>query len=210
MITRTRFVLVYLLLILTWCSISLYSRSTVPVSKPLAEFPSVCREWRMTSQTRFSDNILNILMPTDYLSRTYEGTDGKRIALYIGYHDGGKKSGDIHSPKHCLPGSGWQQISTAHMELAEPLGAINLVKAVYEKGGSKELFFYWFQVQDKTLSNEYALKVSGIKNSIFLGRKDAAFIRISVPFEENEKEATTTGIDFVHDIYPLIRDFIPS
>lgn len=208
--TRYRFTLVYLMLTLTWAFICLSVRTAVPVVNPLAKFPATCQEWRMTSQVRFSDETLSVLKPTDYLSREYESITGKRIRLYIGYHDGGKKSGEIHSPKNCLPGSGWQQVSTEQMHLSEQIGKINLVKAVYQKGEIRELFLYWFQIQDRTFSDEYSLKLAGISNAILYGRKDASFIRVSVPFEADEKEATEAGLNFIRDIHPLMRDFIPA
>jgi EpsI family protein len=210
MIARSRFILLYLLLMLTWACIHLTSRTSVPVAKPLAQFPAVYQEWRMISQERFSDVVLSVLKPTDYLSRNYEAPKVRRIGLYIGYHDGGKESGEIHSPKNCLPGSGWQQVSTERMNLNTPLNKISLIKAVYQKGEIREMFLYWFQVQDKTLSDEYSLKLAGITNSIFHGRKDAAFIRISVPFDVDEHEAAEAGVRFIQDFYPLIREFLPA
>lgn len=210
MIARFRFIFFYILLVLTWVCIHTPFRTAVPMAKPLAEFPTLCQEWRMTSQERFSEDVLSVLKPTDYLSREYEDTRGKRIGLYIGYHDGGKNSGEIHSPKNCLPGSGWQQVSTERMYFNEPLGTINLVKAVYQKGESRELFFYWFQMQKESFSDEYSLKLAGIANSVMHGRKDASFIRVSVPFETDEKEAIAAGVGFIRNMYPLIRNFIPA
>ena len=207
---RFRFILFYLLVLLTWVCTYLPSRASVAGIRPLADFPVSYREWRMTSQGSFSKEILAALKPTDYLSRRYENGTGSRIGLYIGYHDGGKNSGEIHSPKNCLPGSGWQQLSSQRMLLNEPLGTINLVKAVYRKAESRELFLYWFQVRDTSLADEYSLKLAGITGSILHGRKDAAFIRVSVPFETDEAEAAAAGIRFIRDIYPLIRDFIPA
>ena len=209
MTARFRFIFFYCMIVLTWACIHLPSIAAVPVAKPLSDFPAICHEWRMTSQTRFSEDILNVLKPTDYLSRSYEGSNIKNVGLYIGYHDGSGKSGEIHSPKNCLPGSGWQQVSTEQIKLDEPLGKICMVRAVYQKGESRELFLYWFQVQGKTLSDEYSLKLAEITNSIIHGRKDAAFIRVSVPFEDNEHEASAAGIRFIRDVYPLIREFLP-
>jgi len=211
MTTRYRFILFYIMLSLAWACTRLPSIAATPAAKPLSGFPASFQEWRMTSQNRFNEEVINVLKPTDYLSRSYERANVKqRVSLYIGYHDGGKESGEIHSPKNCLPGSGWQQLSTERIDLKEPLGKISLVKAVYQKGDSRELFMYWFQVQDKTLSDEYSLKLAGITNSIFHGRKDAAFVRVSVPFEADEHEATAAGTGFIRDIFPLIREFLPA
>jgi len=210
MIARSRFILFYLLLMLTWACIHLTSRAAVPVVRPLSQFPDAYQGWRMISQERFSEAILSVLKPTDYLARSYERPNVRRIGLYIGYHDGGKESGEIHSPKNCLPGSGWQQISTERVHLSTPPGKISLIKAVYQKGERRELFLYWFQMQDKTLADEYSLKLVGISNSIIHGRRDAAFIRISVPFEADEQEAAAAGVHFIQDFYPLIREFLPA
>ena len=205
-----RFIIVYILLAATWGYLDFHTDRTIPVAKPLIEFPGNVQGWHVTSQSSFGKEILNVLRPTDYLSRQYSRMTGDTIGLYIGYHDGGKDSGEIHSPKHCLPGSGWQEISSDRMDLVTPKGHVNLVKAVYQKGENRELFFYWFQVQGNTLTNEYALKVAEIMNSLFHGRRDAAFVRISVPIIADEKGAETSGIDFIREIYPLIGNFIPS
>jgi EpsI family protein len=210
MTARNRFMLFYLLLLATWASLQLQVRAAVPVARPLADFPKNWQKWRMTSQTRFSEDILKVLKPTDYLSRRYEEPNGRNIGLYIGYHDGGRGSGKIHSPRHCLPGSGWQQESTERMELAGEKGGIRLVKAVYRKGDTRELFLYWFQVREKTMSDEYSLKLAEMTNAIRHGRRDAAFIRISVPFGGDEEEAAAVGVAFIRDFLPLIRGYLPS
>ncbi len=209
MIPGVRFILYYLLLIVTMGCMLLTVRKSAPHTNPLAYFPTICRDWRMTSQEHFSDDILAVLKPTDYLSRRYEAGNGTRIGLYIGYHDGGRASGDIHSPKNCLPGSGWQQLSSERIIIKNALGPINLVQAVYQKGENRELFLYWFQVQEKTMSDEYSLKVTGIINSIMHGRTESSFIRISVPIDGDEHDAAATGLRFVRDVYPLIREFLP-
>ena len=205
-----RFLVVYVLLAAAWGYLNFHSEMVVPVARPLADFPDSFRGWHVTSQSRFGEEVLNVLRPTEYLARQYSGMVGDTIGLYIGYHDGGKETGEIHSPKHCLPGSGWQEISSDRMDLATTKGHVNLVKAVYQKGENRELFFYWFQVQNTTLSNEYTLKVAEIMNSLLHGRRDAAFVRISVPIVTDEKGAESTGINFIREIYPLIGDYIPS
>jgi EpsI family protein len=150
-----------------------------------------------------------VLKPTDYISRTYAGNDGRLVELYIGYHGGGKNGGEIHSPKHCLPGSGWYESSSRKIRIDMAKGEINLVQAVYQKGESKELFLYWFQVKDKTLTDEYSLKISEIVNSMIYRRRDASFVRISVPVQGDQDQAMATGERFVRDFYPAIREHLP-
>ena len=209
MIKKYRFFIVYALLIAAALFVHLHGDVAVPVNRPLGEIPQRAGDWRMVGQTRFDDRILEVLKPTDYLSRSYTDQKGNRVGFYLGYHGGGPESGPIHSPKHCLPGSGWQEVTTEIGELAVGGRDIKLVRSVYQNGYSKEIFLYWFQVKGKSLANEYALKVAEVTNSIFYNRKDSAFIRISVPVADDLDEAIAVGERFVRDFYPHIASVLP-
>jgi EpsI family protein len=209
-VSRSRFLTVYLLIAAAALYISLHADVTVPVNAPLESFPAMIGGWRMTSQIELDEAVIDTLRPTDYLERTYEGRDGGTVELYIGYHGGGKESGEIHSPKHCLPGSGWQEDSSIRTQMNIDGRKINLVRAVYQKGETEELFYYWYQVGEHTLSDMYSLKLAQIADSILHNRRDAAFVRISVPVQADETRASADGKKFIQDFYPTIRKFLPS
>lgn len=209
MIKNFHFIIVCLLLAATGLYLNLHADVTVPMNRPFAEFPTLVQEWRTVSREEFGESVLDVLKPTDYLSRIYAGSDGRTVQLYIGYHGGGKKGGEIHSPRHCLPGSGWYEASSKKTSLDIGGGSVNLVQAVYQKGERRELFLYWFQVQDKTLTDEYALKRSQIVNSMLHRRRDASFVRISVPLEGRPEQSVADGERFVRDFYPVIAEHLP-
>jgi EpsI family protein len=209
MIKLSRFIIVYVLLGIVALYINLHSDIMITTNKPLTEFPVNNKGWRMFSEAAFSENVLSVLKPTDYLSRQYVSPDGNKVSFYLGYHGGGKESGGIHSPKHCLPGSGWYEVSSRQRAIVNGGKKINLVEAVYQKGENKELFLYWFQVRGKTLDDEYSLKLSEILNSLLYRRRDSAFVRISVPFEADENKAKMTGEQFVMDFDAVIQKFLP-
>jgi EpsI family protein len=183
---------------------------TVPVNKPFSTFPSQVGGWKISGESFMTDNVLAVLKPTDYLSRSYESIKGERVTIYLGYHGGGKDGGEIHSPKHCLPGSGWNEVYSEKTKFESSSESINLVKSVYQKAENRELFLYWFQVKGKTLDNEYLLKISEIINSAIYRRRDAAFVRISVPFTNDEQKARVTGEQFIRDFYPVISSYLPK
>jgi exosortase D (VPLPA-CTERM-specific) len=205
-----KFMSVFLLLAVGALYLNLHQDLQVPMNKPLDQFPTVVSGWRMTQEYPMSADVQKVLLATDTLSRSYMAADGKTVDIYIGYHGGGKESGEIHSPKHCLPGSGWQEVSTKSRLLDVSGTKINLVQAVYQKGGSRELFLYWFQVQAKTISDEYSLKLAEITNSILNRRRDASFIRISLPYGADEPAAAATGERFIADFMPAIHEFLPK
>jgi len=205
----SKFIIIYTLLSAAALFLFTHSDTAMPTNKPFSQFPRQVAGWKMSDQYDFSANVLKVLKATDYISRQYQGSDGVAVNLYVGYHNGEKGGGGIHSPKHCLPGSGWLEISSRKDTLATPNGNLNIVRAVYQKGSSKELFLYWFQMMDKTITDEYALKLSEIKNSILYQRRDETFIRVSVPFEQDEARATAVGEAFIRVFEKVIREFLP-
>ncbi|MEW5744169.1 MAG: exosortase C-terminal domain/associated protein EpsI [Nitrospirota bacterium] len=209
MIKKTRFMAVFALLILTVLFVNLHADISVPMNKSFGEFPVSHREWRMLSQTSFSEAVLRVLKPTDYLFRRYADGSDTPVYLYIGYHGGGKNSGGIHSPKHCMPGAGWYEALEEKISVDVGGRRMQLVKTVYQKGDEKELFLYWYQVKGRALSDEYSLKAYEIINSMLYRRRDSAFIRISVPITGDEQRSFEAGVKFIKDFYPVITEYLP-
>lgn len=210
MIKRTHFAAVYLFLLAAALYLNLHRDLEVPMNRPLEQFPASLSRWRMTGESSLSGDVQNVLKATDTLVREYAGPDGEQVALYIGYHGGGKDGGEIHSPKHCLPGSGWFEESSSRATIEAGGDELNLVRAVYRKGDASELFLYWYQVRDKSISDEFSLKGQQIVNSVLHRRRDASFIRVSVPFDGDREAALATGERFVRDLLPAIHSFLPG
>ena len=210
MIGKSRFVALYALLIAAGLYLQLHRDLGVPMKASFHQFPSQVSQWRMTEETRLSDQVQSVLKASDVLMRQYVNPQGERVELYIGYHDGARGTGEIHSPKHCLPGGGWHELSSQRTQMAAAGDRLNLVKAVYQKGDNSELFLYWFQVRGRSVSEEFSLKAEQIANSVLYRRRDASFIRISVPFQTDPHRAEAIGAKFVSDFLPAIRSFLPG
>lgn len=204
------FIIVNILFAAVGLYINLHQDLQVPINKSFDQFPVAISGWRVVGESYLSDRVQKVLKATDILSRLYAQAEGKQVGLYIGYHGGGKGTGGIHSPRHCLPGSGWYEVSTRRTQLDVAGERINLVQAVYQKGSEREAFLYWFQARNKTINDEYSLKLAEITNSALYRRRDTAFIRISVPFETDQQEAMALGERFMRDMFPTIREFLPG
>ena len=205
-----RYLVVCGLLLLAAIFVHRHQDITVPTNKPLAEIPTTLGGWRMISQDIFDERTLAVLKPTDYLSRVYGDDRGRRVSLYIGYHGGGPESGPIHSPKHCLPGSGWQVVDEKAEDLSVAGKKLALVSSVYQNGEQRSLFLYWFQVRGESMTSEYQLKFSEIKNSILYNRRDSAFIRVSLSFNGDVAPAKRLAQEFVREFYPYVDAVLPK
>jgi len=204
-----RFYILFILLGMSALYVYTRSEAAVPVNKALSLFPQKVADWTMTGQARFDERVLAVLLPTDYLSRSYIDSGGNKLSLYIGFHDGGPNSGPIHSPKQCLPGSGWNYLNNEVKQVDLDGDTIPYVSAIYQKDTEKQLFLYWFQVRDQMLTNEYALKLAMLKNSLFSNRRDSSFIRLSVMATDGEDQATELGEQFITNFFPAIREALP-
>ncbi|MGE4421867.1 MAG: exosortase C-terminal domain/associated protein EpsI [Pseudodesulfovibrio sp.] len=206
-----KFILVFALLLVAGAYIQLVEPRAILLDRPLAEFPVTVGEWRMVREDVFSPEIMAILRPTDYMSRDYVDGKGDRVTLYIGYHGGRKGEGGIHSPRNCLPSAGWFTNSTELVPVRLNDGRdIEIVDTVMSKDTYTVSFYYWYQVRGGILTNEYALKLSEMWNSIVSRRKDAAFIRISMPIPKGSKGTSEALNDFVRTFYPVIAGWLPG
>jgi exosortase D (VPLPA-CTERM-specific) len=186
-----------------------HSDLSIPLNRPLSQFPAQVNGWRTTSQSEFSGRVSSLLKPTDYLQRSYVDRTGNMIELYVGYHDGGPDSGDIHSPRQCLPGSGWHKVASKDHQIETSAGRLNLVEAIYQKGDTQELFLYWYQVKNSSITSEYRLKLARVINSLKEGRRDASFVRVTVPMQVGAGDADAIGLAFLREFYPLIAQYLP-
>lgn len=207
---RSRFILVLVLVGAMGLYMTMHRDLEVPLSRPFSEFPPSHNGWRMAGQSALSASVLKVLLPSDYLSRRYEAEDGTQVDMYLSYFDGGPGSGGIHSPKHCLPGSGWTELSSQRMTMELGGETVKLVRAIYAMGDNREVIYYWFAMRGQTLSDEYSLKLAEITGSMFHRRRDQSFIRISVRARDNLDVAEKRIVDFLRDFYPMIREFLPS
>lgn len=181
----------------------------VPPKKQLSELPLEINGWR--GRVSYLDAaVLNSLRVSDYLERVYV-RDGLPVSVYIGYYASQGEGAQIHSPKHCLPGSGWLKLGEEVRTIA--LGErqnIRFVEATYQKEGGKDLFLYWYKMKDVCLTNEYLLKLQMIAHSLLYQRNDAAFIRLVAPVGEDHGLARETLEAFMQDFVPLLSDYLPE
>jgi EpsI family protein len=206
---RYRFLVIFVLLAGMGAYMSFHRDLIVPLARPFGEFPPVHAGWRMVGQSSLSENVIKVLMPTNYLSRRYVAEDGTTVDMYLSFFDGGPDSGGIHSPKHCMPGSGWFEMSSERTTMELGGETVKLVRAVYAMGEQRELIYYWFDMRGKTMSDEYSLKLAEIKGSMFHNRRDQSFIRISVQARDNVEAAQKQVEDFLRDFFPVIREYLP-
>jgi len=207
---RFRFIILSILLACAGLYMNFHKDLVVPLAKPFGDFPPTHNGWRMVGQSTLSENVMKVLMPSEYLSRRYADENGATVDMYLSFFDGGPDSGRIHSPKHCVAGAGWTELSSQRAVMNLGGENVNLVKSIYAKGSIREVIYYWFDMRGKTMSDEYALKLAEITGSMFHRRRDQSFMRISVQCDGETKLAEIQIEAFLRVFYPMIRNYLPS
>src|SRR5262249_61709952 len=87
----------------------------------LDTFPYRIDGWIGRDAEPLDPDTLRILAADTYLNRNYTGgASAAPVNLYVAYYGRQRPGVSIHSPLHCLPGTGWEPIDVA--TIAAPIG----------------------------------------------------------------------------------------
>lgn len=209
-----RFSLAALLLILAAAFLGLRSRAEMIAPRiPLAQFPNQIDN-RIGTDQPITQDVLDVLGPGDFLMRDYEDSAKKLIPvnLYIAYFQSQRTGDTIHSPKNCLPGSGWSPIQSDQISLTAPGGQpITVNRYVLANGEHKLLALYWYQAHGRVVASEYSAKFYLVADAMRLNRTDGSLVRIITPImSESDSSAAEARVEqFAASIAPSLDQFIP-
>jgi EpsI family protein len=183
------------------------------INKSLSDFPATISQWQGT-KSRFDENVYDILGVDDSILYNYYNEKRETIQLYIGYYQSQREGEIIHSPKNCMPGSGWDIIDNTLLALnlenhdGEP---IKIIKLKLHNGINSQIAFYWFHSRGRIINSEYAQKIYLVWDSITRNRTDGSFVRLLSPITDGNEAQTIERLkEFSEQIIPLLNDFIPT
>jgi EpsI family protein len=177
---------------------------------PLQQFPVALGDWYGQDQL-LEQRIANATGADDLLNRTYRGENGQPIGLYVGYYRSQRTGETIHSPKNCLPGTGWEPVRAGRLTIPMPPGPPMVVNEyLVEKDGNQYLVLYWYQARGRVVASEYSGKVWLVLDAITRNRTDGALVRLFTPTKDGEDRARERAVNFVRILYPELTKFIPE
>jgi len=186
----------------------------VPPRQPLAFISNELGAWQLVRRQIIDDRIAKVLKADDYVSRIYRDHDNREAELFIAYYASQRAGDTMHSPKNCLPGSGWLPVQNDVVNLA-PVSATEplwINRYVIEKQGERALVLYWYQAHKRVIASEYRGKVYLVWDALRLRRTDGALVRVTLPLRRDEEinSATQVGLHFAQTIFGSLSNFIPA
>ncbi len=188
-------------------------KEVVPASPPLNQFPKVTADWTLSEEGVVEKEVMDILKADDVLSRSYVNSARTASAnLFIAFFKSQRTGQAPHSPKNCLPGSGWVP-SVSDIVPIEIAGRtpIQVNRYIVQKGDAASLVLYWYQSRDRVVASEYTAKYYVIRDAMEFNRTDTALVRVIVPvLNRNNDAAMATATGFVKSMFPVVRQYLPS
>jgi EpsI family protein len=181
----------------------------VGLERPLRQFPSAVGSSRGEDRP-FDDDVARAIGADDYINRAYVGT-APPIELYIGYYKDQSAGERIHSPKNCLPGSGWEPVHSSRVQIGS-VGGVPIVANGYlvARGANRDMVLYWYQTHGRIIASEYWAKFWLVADALDRKGTDGAMVRIWTTAADGEEAAQTRAVDFARRIYPQVAEFLPE
>jgi EpsI family protein len=192
-----------------------YSRGeSVPAMRPLKSSPAQFGEWKLATEGVIEQETLDVLRADDVVTRVFtESGKGRMASLFVAYFKTQRTGQAPHSPKNCLPGSGWAPSTSDVIPI--PVGGqeapLRVNRYIVQRGEERSLVLYWYQTPKRVIASEFEAKYYLVLDSIRYRRSDTALVRVVTPVVDGDEDAATkTAIRFVQSFFTPLREYLPS
>jgi EpsI family protein len=172
----------------------------IPASKSLSQLPTVIGHWRMVREGVIEQDEKDVLHADDYLTREYVAAPGGTATLFVAYFKSQRTGQTPHSPKNCLPGSGWTSAvsDTIRVNIAGRTQPIEINRYVVSNGGEHAVVLYWYQSRDRVVASEYRAAAFTAWDALRYNRTDTELVRVVTP-------ATQDGVGFIQAFFTKLQ-----
>jgi EpsI family protein len=187
--------------------------ASTPERESLESFPKQAGSWKMTGEQTIDPETAAVLKADDYMLRHYRAPTGRPVEFFIAYYRTQKAGESMHSPRNCLPGAGWEIVSSDEVRLAENgPEAIQINRYIIEKGRERALMLFWYQAIGRVIASEYWGKFYLVWDAARTRRRDGAIVRLVVPVAQDSDGMAElkSGLDLAEAARPLLPRYVPN
>jgi EpsI family protein len=188
----------------------------IPLGQPLSQLAPELGTWGYIRDYEVDQESQDVLKADDLLFRGYEDSStGRKGTLFVAAFRSQRNGKAPHSPKNCLPGSGWTQLSSDlfSIDVGNP-EPISVNRYVVQHGDDRSLVMYWYQSRERVVASEYTAKFWVMADAIRLNRTDTALVRVTVPIvpadQEDPANATGEAVSFVKAFFRPLSEILPQ
>src|SRR5579871_2850048 len=204
------FVPAALLLVLQGSALHLLSFPERELPNPgLHNLPFTLGNWAAREELGLDKEQAEYLRPNEYIMRDYTSqADHADMNLFVAFFQSLQNSYGPHSPRICLPGSGWLVRSSKQDAIPVPgrAEAIPVNEYVMEKSGSSIFVIYWYQNGRDVWADEFNAKLRLLPDLLRYKRSDVTLVRLVEPMQDsNSRKEIANSRAFAALIFPLVQ-----
>lgn len=180
------------------------------LARPLDQLPLALGPWRALGPDQTLDqSTLKVLSPTDYLLRNYINPRGEICAVFVAFFALQQQGQIIHSPRHCLPGNGWQITQRDKVRLPGPGRPWTLNHLILGRNLDKLSVLYWYQGRGRIQADEYRDRAYLVWDGVLRNRNDGSLVRLTMPTPHGVPQALEQQKDLAALIIPALQKILP-
>lgn len=187
-------------------SMAISERNITPPE--LEQFPFALGSWKAQANLRLDDRVAGVLKPDEYILRDYvDSGSGTSINLFLAYFKSLQNSYGPHSPRICLPASGWLVRSSKASSISVPgrQEPIPVNQYVMEKANDRILVLYWYQNDRHLWADEFQAKLRLLVDLVRYRRSDVGLIRLVTPMTGVDPTRENRSCrEFVRLMFPVL------
>jgi EpsI family protein len=176
----------------------------------LHDLPWQVGPWKASAEQSMGPEVTAYLRPDEYILRNYvDQRSGGAIGLFVAYFKSLQNTYGPHSPKICLPGSGWLVSSSKVVNIPVPGRAepIPVNQFTMEQANQHIVVLYWYQNDRDVWAEEYHAKLRLLPDLIRYRRSDVSLVRVIAPFEDSSPDNELTNcVQFTQRMFPLLAE----
>jgi EpsI family protein len=184
----------------------------VPAAPDLAAFSNTIGDWNKVREDVLAEGVVKNLGADARITSTYlDRRTGLYADLLVAWFQS-QRGGSVqpHSPKVCLPATGWVPQESAEITLNFPERDIAVNRFVLAGNNQRAVVTYWYQTPRRVVAGEWEAKFWLAADALRDHRSDTALVRIFVwNGKGGDPEATEAAVRFSKTLYPLLRDHLP-
>lgn len=192
--------LVLLTITLAASKLTAYRRPDT-LTQPLDSISRDIQGFMGSDNPSLNDHVLERLKCSSYLARTYV-KGGVNADLFIAYYAEQRAGESMHSPKHCLPGSGWEIWDYGSTSVDANGHSFEVNKYSIQNAGDRRLVLYWYQSKGRIIASEYTGKLLLARDALFQNSTAGSIVRIIV---RDQPGALQSARDLASGVIPQVQ-----
>jgi EpsI family protein len=201
-----KFLATAVLLAVTWLASSVSAnRSPEQLAQPLETIPSQVGDWTGSEDRGLRAETETVLKATAYLSRIYSRNE-TQLDFFTAFYALQEAGETMHSPRNCLPGSGWEVWRHSTVDFEVDGKTVTLNEYGVQNGARRMIVLYWDQTPERIIASEYYAKLCLVWDAVVRSRTSGSIVRDVAPDRPGSLEAAT---EFAAKMIPEVQKCLP-